>query len=157
MKDRMVGSLIACFAISGCEPAPRPLIPANMIDGDAIAASLAPEAGDAARGRDVFVERERGHCVICHALASVDAPFQGNVGPSLTGIGERLSAGQIRLRIAQPSLIWPDTVMPSYYRRDGLNQVGADYIGQTILSAQEIEDLVAFLSLQRFEDEDDDR
>ena len=85
---------------------------------------------------------------LCHQLASLDAEFQGNVGPPLTGIGARLDAGQIRYRIIDAQTIWPDTVMPSYYRTDGLRQVGEAYKGAPALNAQEIEDLVAFLETQ---------
>ena len=111
-------------------------------------------SGDAARGLDVFVEREQGHCVLCHAVESLDTDFQGNVGPALTGIGSRLTPGQIRLRVADAQRIWPQTVMPSYYRTGGLNQVGRDYRNQPALSAQQIEDLVAYLSGLKGKDDD---
>ena len=148
--------IFGLVALSACDPAPAPLITASMIEGDAIPAALSPVPGNAERGRIIFTERERGHCVICHTLEAVDAPFQGNLGPTLTGIGARLTPGQIRLRIAKPSEVWPDTIMPSYYRSDGLHQVRAEFAGAPILSAQEIEDLVVFLSLQSAEDEFDE-
>lgn len=109
-------------------------------------APLEGRTGDAWRGEAVFAEREQGHCVLCHAVAGLDANFQGNVGPDLSDVGSRLTAAQIRLRVADAQRIWPQTVMPSYYRTGGLNQVGTSYAGEPALSAQQIEDLVAYLS-----------
>lgn len=157
MNGQPGACILGLIALSACDPAPAPLITASMIEGDVIPAALSSEPGNAERGRIIFTERDRGHCVICHTLDAVDAPFQGNLGPTLTEIGARLSPGQIRLRIAKPSEVWPDTVMPSYYRSEGLHQVGAEFAGAPILSAQEIEDLVVFLSLQNAEDDLDDR
>lgn len=99
-----------------------------------------------AEGKRIFAEREAGHCVLCHRVASLDAPFQGNLGPALTGVGSRLSAGQIRLRIVDASRLNPDTIMPPYFRREGLQQVGEAYRGSTVLSAEQIEHLVAWLA-----------
>lgn len=106
-----------------------------------------------AQGERIFVEREAGHCVLCHRVAGLDAPFQGNLGPALTGIGSRLSAAQIRLRVVDASLLNPDTVMPPYYRSEGLEQVAVDYRGKTVLSAEQVEHLVAWLAT--LEDGDD--
>ncbi len=100
------------------------------------------------RGYQIFVSRDDGHCVLCHKIDSLDAEFQGNVGPPLTDIGERLTTGQIRYRIVDAQGIWPDTVMPSYYRTGDLRQVGNAYSGKPALSAQQIEDIVAFLETQ---------
>lgn len=98
------------------------------------------------QGERIFVEREAGHCVLCHRVEGLDAPFQGNLGPALTGIGSRLSAAQIRLRVVDASRLNPDTVMPPYYRSEGLEQVAGDYRGKTVLSAEQVEHLVAWLA-----------
>ena len=116
------------------------------VDGDAIAQPLAAVAADAGKGRQLFIAREAGHCVLCHRVAGLDVPFQGDLGPALTGIGARLSPGQIRLRVLDASRLNPDTVMPPYYRTRGLNQVAAPYRDQTVLSAAAIEHIVAWLS-----------
>ena len=97
-------------------------------------------------GEQIFVEREAGHCVLCHRVEGLDAPFQGNLGPALTGIGSLLSAAQIRLRVVDASRLNPDTIMPPYFRSEGLQQVASDYRGQTVLSAEQIEHLVAWLA-----------
>lgn len=122
------------------------LVTAAMIEGDAIPAPFTDIAGDPERGAEIFVARERGHCVLCHAVDGLDAEFQGDVGPTLTGVGARLSPGQLRLRIADPARLWPDTVMPPYYRVSGLNQVAGAYQGQPVLNPQEVEDVIAYLS-----------
>ena len=115
---------------------------------------LADIQGSPERGRQVFVEREAGHCVLCHQVGGLQAPFQGNLGPALSGIGARLSAAQIRLRIADASVLNPDTIMPPYYRTEGLAQVGSAYRGQTVLTAEQIEHLVAWLSSLTAEQDD---
>ena len=148
MRLRAVVALAALIAPCACsgEAHEQRLAEPVTIEGDAIPAPLGGETGDADRGRRVFTEREQGHCVLCHAVDGLEADFQGNVGPPLSGLGERLTPGQIRLRIADAQRIWPETVMPSYYRTGSLNQVGEAWAGEPALSARQIEDLVAWLS-----------
>jgi sulfur-oxidizing protein SoxX len=106
---------------------------------------LADVPGDAARGRAIVLDRTRGLCLLCHSGPFPEAAFQGDLAPSLAGAGARLSAGQLRLRIADSRQVNPASIMPAYYRTEGLNQVAPAFAGRTILSAQEIEDVVAFL------------
>ena len=117
----------------------------SPVAGDAVAAPLGGLAGDAARGRGIVADRRRGNCLICHAVPALAQPFQGRIGPSLAGVGKRLSAGQIRLRLIDQSRINPDTVMPPYYRTADLHDVAPEYIGRPALDAQAIEDVLAFL------------
>ena len=112
--------------------------------GDAIPKPLAAEPGDAARGRSIVVNRDQGGCTLCHEVPG-ETRF-GNVAPPLAGVGAKLSAGQLRLRVADSSRVNPDTPMPAYYRTEGLRQVAAAYRGKTILSAQQVEDVVAYLA-----------
>lgn len=137
---------LAALSVVLCGGGPEALVRDDQIVGDAIPNTLSDSAGDAVRGQSVFVRRDSGHCVLCHAVGGLDAPFQGDVGPDLSDVGARFSAGQIRLRIADASRLNPETVMPPYYRVHGLNQVGRDYKGKPVLSAQQIEDLVAYLA-----------
>lgn len=116
------------------------------VANDALELPLAT-SGDAQRGRAVFVERDQGHCVICHALGSV-APA-GNVGPALDQVGARLTAAQLRQRIVDITQVKPDAAMPAFFRREGLNRVAAVHAGKTLLDARQVEDLVAFLAAQR--------
>lgn len=113
---------------------------------DRLDAPLAP-AGDAARGREVFVSREGGHCVLCHAAPGVTTA--GDVGPSLAGVGSRLSPPQIRLRIVDISRVNPDAAMPAFHRTEGLTRVAPQYAGKPALSGQQVEDLVAYLGTLR--------
>tara|TARA_B100000676_G_C17873995_1_gene730189 strand:+ start:268 stop:636 length:369 start_codon:yes stop_codon:yes gene_type:complete len=117
-----------------------------MIVGDTIAAPLSNTASSVEVGKTVFVDRDQGHCVLCHQIDGLDAEFQGNVGPDLSTVGDRLSAAQIRFRIVDLQSLIPDTVMPSYYRLHDLNQVQEEFQDQTILSAEQIEHLVAYLT-----------
>ena len=115
------------------------------IDGMEIRAPLAGLRGDAARGRSVALDRAQGACLLCHAVPEPDQPFMGNLAPPLAGVGARLTAAQLRLRLVDSTRLNSATIMPAYYRVEGLNQVGAAYRGKPILNAQQIEDLVAYL------------
>ncbi|HUL92677.1 MAG TPA: sulfur oxidation c-type cytochrome SoxX [Burkholderiales bacterium] len=112
--------------------------------GDAIPQPLAAEPGDAVRGRSIVVNRDQGGCTLCHEVPG-ETRF-GNVAPTLSGAGARLSVPQLRLRVADSSRVNPATPMPAYYRVQGLVQVAGAYRGKTILSAQQVEDVVAFLA-----------
>ena len=115
----------------------------DIID-DAIPASLTGTAGDATRGRALVVDRS-STCILCHSGPFPEQNFQGDVAPSLAGTGSRWSAGQIRLRLVDASHLNAATIMPSYYRIDGLSRVGRAWQGKPILSAEQIEDIVAYL------------
>ena len=119
-----------------------------QVVGDGIPEPLAT-GGDVARGRALIVARESANCALCHAIPDRAVPFSGNVGPSLSGIGTRMTAAQLRLRIADNIRLNPATVMPSYYRTEGFDRVASAYAGKPILSAQEMEDVVAYLGTLR--------
>lgn len=121
-----------------------PAVESYRVQDDRIPVPLTAVAGDPARGRDVLAGRE-GNCLLCHAVPESGARFMGNLGPSLSGVGARLDAGQLRLRVVDPSRPHPGTIMPSYYRVDGLTRVAPAYRGKPVLTAQQIEDLIAFL------------
>lgn len=112
---------------------------------DAIRLPLGGLSGDAERGKAIVVDRREGNCLICHAFPIEDEPFQGEIGPPMAGVGSRLSEGQIRLRLVDQSRINPETIMPPYYRVMGLTNVAPEYRGKPALSAQSIEDVVAYL------------
>lgn len=104
--------------------------------------------GDPDNGRAVYEDVDRGHCALCHQLPALQLKFEGNIGPSLDGVGDRLTQQQLRARIIDPQQANPDTIMPAYHRTEGLQQVQQQYQGKPILTMQEVEDLVAFLQLQ---------
>jgi sulfur-oxidizing protein SoxX len=107
--------------------------------------SLTGQPGDPARGRAIVATRQRGLCLLCHAGPFPEERFQGDLAPSLAGVGARLTEGQLRLRLVDGRRLNTATIMPSYYRTEGLVRVGPAWQGRTILSAEEIEDVVAFL------------
>src|SRR4051794_10914841 len=117
--------------------------------GDAIVQSLTGKPGDAARGRAIALGRDRGNCPVCHVLPAPDEKLHGNVGPSLEGVAARLSQGQMRLRLVDGRRLNPASMMPAYYRLDGLKRVAAAYAGKTVLTAEEIEDVLAYLMTLR--------
>lgn len=101
--------------------------------------------GDPALGKVVFLDRERGHCLLCHQVRQLDAPFQGTIGPDLSDVGNRLTAAQIRARVVDPTRQNPHAVMPPYHRTHDLRQVAQAIAGQPILTAREIEHVVSFV------------
>jgi sulfur-oxidizing protein SoxX len=127
----------------------EPQLPLFVIEGDAIPSSLTGTKGEAARGRAVVANRHVGLCLLCHSGPFPEERLQGTIAPDLRGAGTRLSEGQIRLRIADSSRINPDTIMPAYYRTERLARVAPAYRGKPILTAEQIEDVVAFLTSLR--------
>ena len=112
----------------------------------AIAAPIGGKQGDAARGRLLSVDRGKGNCIACHQLPIPEAEFPGEIGPPLSGVGSRLSEAQIRLRVVDSKQINPATIMPGYYRHPRyFNHVKKKFRDKTLLNAQEIEDIVAYL------------
>jgi sulfur-oxidizing protein SoxX len=137
---------LLCIALPGAIHAQQ--LVAYVVDGDAIAASLTGAAGDPARGRALAINRQTT-CVLCHAVPQTAATLQGDLAPDLAGSGGRWSEGQLRLRLVDASRLNPATIMPSYYRVDGLQRVAAAWRDRPILSAEQIEDVVAYLATLR--------
>jgi sulfur-oxidizing protein SoxX len=119
--------------------------PPYTIVGDAIPASLTGKPGDAARGRAIVSNRQVGLCLLCHSGPFPEERFQGNLAPGLQGAGSRSSEGQLRLRIVDASRLNADTIMPPYYKTEGLVRVAEPFRGKTVLTAEQIEDVVAYL------------
>ncbi len=102
--------------------------------------------GDAGRGRALAADSHGGNCLACHQMPIAEEPFHGTVGPPLDGVGGRYTAAQIRLRIVDEQLVNPWTIMPGFYRDPAeANRVAGEFWGKTFLSAQQVEDLVAYL------------
>src|SRR6185295_6663616 len=112
---------------------------------DAIPASLTGTKGDPARGGAVVANRQVGLCLLCHSGPFPDERLQGTMAPDLKGAGARATEGQLRLRIVDASRLNPNTIMPPYYRIDGLYRVAPSLRGKPVLTAEQIEDVVAFL------------
>ena len=134
-----VAALLAAPSLAGAQ-ALRPY----AVVGDGIPVSLTNARGDAARGRALVVERT-STCILCHGGPFPEQKFQGDLAPNLAGSGSRWSEGQLRLRLVDAISLNAATIMPSYYRLDGLQRVGTLWRGKPILSAEQIEDIVAYL------------
>lgn len=118
-----------------------------QVDNYAINEPLGGLTGVAARGREIAGDQLRGNCVACHQLPIPEQPFHGNLGPPLAGVASRQTVGMLRLHVVDQTRFNPETVMPGYYRRAAqLNRVARELEGRTFLTAQEIEDVVAYLA-----------
>jgi sulfur-oxidizing protein SoxX len=130
--------------------------PKNVTYGEygAVEVSLTGAAGDAAKGALIVGDKSKGNCVACHAVSALaDIPFHGEVGPALDGAGDRWSEAELRGLVANAKMTFEGTVMPAFYKDDGYIRPGDAYTGKaptepltSILTAQEIEDVVAFLA-----------
>jgi sulfur-oxidizing protein SoxX len=118
---------------------------AVQVTGDAVVQSLTGSAGDPERGRAIIMDRQKGLCLLCHSGPFPEEPLQGNLAPSLEGAGSRWTEGQLRLRLMDNKRVNPESIMPAYHRIEGLNRVGNAWRERPILSAAEIEDVLAFL------------
>lgn len=142
-------TLLGCAAFAG-EVAPRDV--AFNEDGG-VEASLTGVGGDAEAGGIIMADKSKGNCIACHEITALsEAPFHGNVGPMLDGAGERWTEAELRSLIVDAKVMFDGTVMPAFYRIDGYTRPGDAYTGDAaqgdldpLLSAQEIEDVVAFL------------
>jgi L-cysteine S-thiosulfotransferase len=142
LKWLLVIAVAYCGVFAACADTSSRQPPGTL--GDAIEDPLTAAPGDPVRGREIVVGRD-GNCLFCHAIPETRERFMGNIGPPLSGVGSKLTAGQLRLRIVDPTRLKPDVVMPAYHRVDGLDQVARQYRGRPILDAQQVEDVIAYL------------
>jgi L-cysteine S-thiosulfotransferase len=146
--SQIFGACLAAVAAALPCAASEAALRTYAIVGDAIPRSLTGEPGDVTRGRALVVDRSNT-CILCHNGPFPEAKFQGDLAPGLGGAGGRWSEGQLRLRLVDASRLNPATIMPSYYRVDGLDRVGPAWRDKPILSAEQIEDMVAYLASLR--------
>jgi L-cysteine S-thiosulfotransferase len=150
-RPRLIAAAWAVAALAFLAPAngqESGLRPFEIV-GDAIPQPLTGSKGDAVRGRTIVTHRQTGLCLLCHSGPFPDERFQGTLAPNLAGAGARWSEGQLRLRLVNSSRVNPATIMPSYYRIEGLTRVGPAWRGKPVLTAEQIEDVVAFLMTLR--------
>lgn len=113
---------------------------------NAIQKPLTNKKGNASHGRALVIATDKGNCLACHVLPIHEEAFHGNLGPDLSHIASRLSEGELRLRVVDEKQVNPQSIMPGYYRNPSLfTLVANEYSGMTLLSAQEVEDVVAYL------------
>jgi sulfur-oxidizing protein SoxX len=136
--------VIAAGVLAGAAAAAQELRPYTAT-GDAIPQSLTGAPGNAERGLKIVTNRQVGLCLLCHSGPYPGERFQGTMAPDLSGAGSRWNEGQLRLRIVDAARVNAQTIMPPYYRVDGLDRVAAGFRGKPILTAEQIEDVVAYL------------
>lgn len=143
--------LLGCATVAAAQDVAPEAV--TFEDNGAIAASLSGTAGDPVAGQDVIVTRSLGNCVACHQVSSLDAAFQGNIGPSLDGAAARWDETQLRGIVANAKMTFPETVMPGFYKTTGFIRPGDAFTGKAaaeplppLLTAQQIEDVVAYLT-----------
>ncbi|MCR9255735.1 MAG: sulfur oxidation c-type cytochrome SoxX [Alphaproteobacteria bacterium] len=120
---------------------------AVKIEDGKIAASLTGKPGDPVEGRKWFADRKLGNCLACHQNADLsEQQFHGEVGPTLDGVADRWTPEELRaIVVNSKAALYEGTIMPAFYRTSGLNRVADNFAGKTILSAQQVEDVVAYL------------
>lgn len=139
-----IGAALAVGLASAAVMAAGPV--SYKIVDDAVPEPLTAEAGDPDRGRAAMINRKLGNCLACHQISSIpEQPFHGEVGPPLDGAADRWTEGQLRLIVANSKALFDGTIMPAFYRTEGLNRVAKKFEGKTIISAQDVEDIVAYL------------
>ena len=114
------------------------------IENNKIIKPLIDGVPDPLKGREIVISRV-GNCLACHKISILKEPFQGNIGPSLDGVGNKYSEGELRLRLVDPYYLNPNSLMPSFFRKDGLMRIARQYSGKTILTAEQIEDVISWL------------
>ena len=145
----LLAGIVIGAAVADAADAPAAALASFRVVADAIPEPWAAAPGDAARGRALLIARDAANCVLCHAVPDAAIRFAGDLGPSLAGVGTRLSTPQLRLRVVDSQRLDSATIMPSYYRVDGLERVAVAYRGRPILTAVEVEDVVALLATLR--------
>ena len=140
----------AAFAMSASAALASGVVAPNdvMIDDGAVEASLTGASGDAAEGRKVFADRKLGNCLACHAVSDQSEQlFHGEVGPPLDGVGDRWSEAELRAILVNSKAVFSEaTIMPGFYTLDVGVDVRKDLVGKTILTAEPVDDVIAYLA-----------
>ena len=144
---RIIGISIAVAGLLASPLAAEPVAPGDVKYEDGVVmASLTGVAGDAANGRDVFKNRKQGNCLACHVNAEMpEESFHGEVGPEMTGVADRWSAQELRAIVANSKMVFEDTIMPAFYQDAGFERTLEKFEGKSILTAQQVEDVIAYL------------
>ena len=146
LRGALAAGLLAAGASAGVGAQE---IAGYTVEGDGIAQPLAGLRGDPARGRAIVASRQQGLCLLCHAAPIPEERFQGDLAPDLAGVGARYSEAQLRLRIVDPRRVNPASFMPAFHAGPNAARTGAAWAGRPVLSAQQVEDVVAWLATLR--------
>ncbi len=139
----LVGSALLMGISTPIEAADFDLAKARV--GDGIPKSLTGKPGDAKKGRSTAIHRKKGNCLACHTLPAPEQADHGNIGPDLRGVASRYKPAELRLRLVSAKTLNPDTIMPSFYLTTGFHRVQKKWQGKTVISAQDVEDILAYL------------
>ena len=144
MKRTLIAATVVCF---GAGSAIAEVAPLDVVFEDgAVTASLTGTPGDPANGRMVFANRKLGNCLACHANSDLsDQLFHGEIAPSLDGVGSNWEEAKLRALLVNSKTVFEGTIMPGFYTTAGFSRVMSKFDGKTILTAQEVEDVLAYL------------
>ena len=145
----MRGALAAIALAAACGGSQAQEIAVYAVEGDRIAEPLAGARGDPQRGRAIVASRQAGLCLLCHTAPIPEERFQGDLAPSLAGVGTRYDEAQLRLRVADPRRVNPASFMPAFHSAANPSRIGTQWAGKPILTAQQVEDVVAWLATLR--------
>ncbi len=138
-------AIAAAFTVAASAGA-ADLVKYKIVKNDSITKSLTGKPGNPDEGKKVFINRRQGNCLTCHVVTALKKePFHGNIGPTLDGVAERMNEGQMRLQVVNSKVKNPDTIMPAFYKADGFVGVKKEFEGKTVLTAEQVEDVVAYL------------
>ena len=135
---------MAATAMTATTAAAQEVVP-YMVRDDGIDTPLTSTPGDPARGLAIAASRQQGLCLLCHSAPLPEERFQGNLAPSLAGVGARYTQAQLRLRVVEARRVHPGSFMPAFHSTANLSRVGGAWQGKPILTAQQVEDVVAWL------------
>lgn len=141
----LLGATVASPAVAEEVTVNDPGLEPYTIVDYAIPEPLGGKVGDPESGRQIFIHRKKGNCLTCHTAPIPEEQFHGTVGPDLRGVANRMTEGEIRLRVAHPRYINPETTMIPMYKVEPEVQVKEQFAGKPILTAQEVEDVIAYL------------
>lgn len=150
----LAGGLLVAAAGAATGAVAESVAPGDVVyDYGAVAESLTGVPGDAEKGRKIASTKSMGNCITCHQVSALSkVQWHGEIGPSLDGVGSRWSEDELRGIVANAKKMFPGSMMPSFYKVDGFIRPGEGYTGKAakppiepVLTAQQIEDVVAFL------------
>lgn len=149
LSTMAIGLVSAAVLLAGRASWAEELVAYNIVDEISIPEPLTEQVGDPAKGREIAINRKKGNCLACHIMPIPEQSFHGETAPDLNGVASRYEVGELRLRVVNPKILNPDTMMPAFYRNDGFHRVAKKFQGKTILSPQDVEDLLAYLMTLR--------
>lgn len=145
MKRALIWTLCTVFgatAVAASETQPADVV----FEDGVVTASLTGQAGDAANGRKVFANRKQGNCLACHANSDMpEEGFHGEIGPMMDGVADRWTVEELRGIVSNSKMMFEGTIMPAFYVDSGYERPLEKFSGQSILSAQQVEDIIAYL------------